>query len=71
MGFEGWVRIEYDIKADGNTAAQRAIVAYPPFVFREAATGIAKGLVYTQSFRPDGSAGCGGQQENVRFTMNR
>lgn len=70
-GFEGWVRIEYDIGADGKTANQRAIIAYPPFVFRQAALGIAKGLVYTKSFRPDGSAGCGGQQENVRFTNNR
>ncbi len=70
-GFEGWVRIEYDIGADGRTAAQRAIIAYPPFVFRNAALSIAKGLVYTKSFRPDGSAGCGGQQENVRFTINR
>ncbi|MFZ5704399.1 MAG: hypothetical protein ACOY5R_03950 [Pseudomonadota bacterium] len=70
-GFEGWVRIEYDISGDGRTSAQRAIIAYPPFIFRQAAVGIAKGLVYTKSFRPDGSAGCGGQQENVRFQINR
>lgn len=69
--FEGWVRIEYDIDAEGKTAAQRAVIAYPPFVFRDAAVGIAKGLVYTKSFRPDGSAGCGGQQQTVRFTIGR
>lgn len=70
-GFEGWVRMEYDIEATGKTSAQRPIIAYPPFVFREAATQITKGLSYTQSFRPDGSAGCGGQQENVRFISGR
>lgn len=66
-GFEGWVRTEYDIDAQGKTAAQRAIVAYPPFVFRDAAVGIARKLTYSTSFRPDGSAGCGSQQENIRF----
>lgn len=68
-GFEGWVRIEYDILAEGRTAAQRAIVAYPPFVFRDAAVGIAQNLTYAKSYRPDGSAGCGGAQENVRFQI--
>lgn len=66
-GFEGWVRTEYDINADGRTSNQRAIVAYPPFVFRNAALGIMRDVRYAQSYRPDGTAGCGAAQENIRF----
>lgn len=68
-GFEGWVRTEYDITADGRTASQRAIVAYPPFVFRKAAVDLVRGLRYSRSYRPDDTAGCGGAQENVRFSI--
>jgi len=69
MGFEGWVRLEYDIEADGRTAAQRAIIAYPPFVFRDAAVGVAKNFTYTKSYRPDGATACGGEQQNLNFRI--
>jgi tetratricopeptide (TPR) repeat protein len=68
-GFEGWVRTEYDIMADGKTASQRAIVAYPPFVFRDAAVQLIRGVTYTKSYRPDGGAACGGEQQNIRFSI--
>ncbi len=68
-GFEGWVRFETDIDAKGRTLNQRAVIAYPPFVFREAALGVAKGVRYTQSYRPAGEKACTGKQEVVQFRM--
>lgn len=68
-GFGGWVRTEFDIAADGRTLQQRALIAYPPFVFNEAATGIAKKSRWTSSYRPDGSVACAASQMPVRFLM--
>lgn len=68
-GFEGWVMLEYGIDANGRTTGQRALIAYPPFVFRDAAIGIAKGMQYAKSYRPEGALGCGGQQQNVGFRI--
>lgn len=69
MGFEGWVKTEFDVAADGATVAPRAIVAYPPFVFDEAATGIMRGARFTSSFRPSGSLACSGNQQSVVFRI--
>ena len=68
-GFEGWVRFETDIDAKGKTLNQRAIIAYPPFVFREAALGIAKGVRYTQTYRPGGEKACTGIAQNISFRI--
>ena len=68
-GFEGWVKTEYDINADGRTARQRALIAYPPFVFRDAAVSMTRNLVYQPSYRPTGAAGCGGAQQNINFRL--
>jgi outer membrane biosynthesis protein TonB len=68
-GFEGWATIEHDVAADGRTLNQRAVIAYPPFVFSEAATGIIKETRYEQSYRPDGSLGCGGKTQRIVFRM--
>ncbi len=68
-GFEGWVRTEYDIMADGKTAGQRVIAAYPPFVFRDAAIQIASNHKFAVSYRPDGGAGCSGTQGNNNFQI--
>lgn len=68
-GFEGWVRAEFDVLADGRTAQQRAIVAYPPFVFNNAATGIAQGVRYEASYRPSGGTACTGNQHNIVFRL--
>lgn len=70
-GFEGWVELEFDVTADGHTDRQRAIIAYPPQVFRDAAIGTAKNFRYQQSFRPNGIAGCGGAQQVVNFKIAR
>lgn len=66
-GFEGWVRVEFDIQADGRTAVQRAIASYPPFIFDDAATGIAKDTRYESTYRPSGGAACSGEQRQVVF----
>jgi tetratricopeptide (TPR) repeat protein len=68
-GFEGWTKTEYDIMADGHTARQRTIVAYPPFVFRDAGVAVARKLLFTTSYRPDGDAGCTGASDNISFKL--
>ena len=68
-GFEGWVRTEFDILADGRTANQRAIIAYPPFVFVDAATGIAKDARFAASYRPSGGTACSGDQRGIAFRL--
>lgn len=69
MGFEGWVRTAFDIAPDGRTVAPRVVIAYPPFVFDEAANGIARGTRYTSTFRPEGALACSGEQQSVRFLL--
>lgn len=69
MGFEGWVVAEADVTADGRTAVPRATIAYPPFVFDEAAVGIAKDTRYTSSFRPEGTLACRGVRMPIRFLL--
>ncbi len=67
MGFEGWVKVEYDIDAAGHTANQRALIAYPPFVFVEAAKDVARGVRYDPSYRPSGKLACAATSDTVRF----
>jgi len=69
MGFEGWVLAEADVQPDGRTVAQRAVVAYPPFVFADAAVGIAKSARYSSSFRPEGTLACQGTRLPILFRM--
>ena len=66
-GFEGWVVVEMDILADGSTTNRRAVVAYPPLIFRDAAVEAMKHTLYDQSYRPEGGLGCGGKQTKVNF----
>lgn len=67
-GFEGWVRVEYDIGANGRTEHSRPIVAYPPFVFVDAADRMVKDVRYEASYRPSGGDACSANQNTVRFT---
>ena len=68
-GFEGWVKTEYDILASGHTTNVRAVVAFPPFVFNDAATGIMTKSVFEATFRPGSTLGCGGRNQSVVFNM--
>ncbi|TGX52662.1 hypothetical protein E5A73_13515 [Sphingomonas gei] len=69
MGFEGWVRTEFDVATDGSTIRPRVLTAYPPFVFDEAGAKISKGFRYTASYRPKGSVACTGRQEAIKFLL--
>lgn len=69
MGFEGWVRTEFDVATDGSTIRPRVITAYPPFVFDEAGGKMSNGFRYTASYRPKGSVACTGQQAAVKFLL--
>lgn len=68
-GFEGWTKTEFDVGADGKVLNQRAVMSYPPFVFTKAGTNTIAGARYSKTFRPDGSFGCGGMSQSVRFTL--
>lgn len=69
MGFEGWVREEFNINADGTTGQPRPTIAYPPFVFVEAASQVARGVRYEASFRPAGGSACSAHSETIRFAI--
>lgn len=68
-GFEGWVKAEFDIGADGRTLNQRAIIAYPPFIFGQATVGITTDTRYQQTYRPQGALGCSSKTINVQFVI--
>ena len=68
-GFEGWVQAEFDIGADGHTASVRPLIAYPPFIFVEAATSRWAGATYQPSFRPENGAACSANVDFVRYRI--
>lgn len=69
MGFEGWVQVEFNINANGTTGQPRPTIAYPPFVFVEAASQVARGVRYEASFRPSGGSACNAHSETIRFAI--
>lgn len=66
-GFGGWTVVEFDIDAAGRTQNVRPLIAFPPFVFGEPTAAQIRGFRYTQSYRPEGGLGCGGQQQRVTY----
>ncbi len=70
-GFDGLVIAEFDIKPDGTTASQRAVVAYPPLIFGDPTVAGLKRVHYTQTYRPEGGLGCGGKQFRINYDINR
>lgn len=67
MGFEGWVQLEYDIGADGNTANVRPIIAYPALIFVDAAKAIGENVKYEWSYRPGGATACSANNNTIVF----
>ena len=67
--FEGWAVAEYDITPEGEPVGVRIVNAYPPFVFGKSTARVADRQKYEPSFRPDGSAGCGGQQLPIVYAL--
>ncbi|WP_294333491.1 energy transducer TonB [uncultured Sphingomonas sp.] len=70
MGFEGWVKIEFDVATDGRTIAPRIVSAYPAFVFDEAGVGMAKSFRYTTSYRPEDGVACTAESTPVMFRLS-
>jgi hypothetical protein len=70
-GFEGWVQFETDVTVDGRSTNQRATIAYPPFVFQEAAISVARNIRFAQSYRPYSMVACTGFQSNIRFQIEK
>ncbi|WP_260598731.1 hypothetical protein [Sphingomonas endolithica] len=68
-GFEGWVRTQSDVSAEGKVVNLRVVASYPPFVFSQAGAGVLSGGRFEKSFRPDGGLGCGGVEQGIRFVM--
>lgn len=71
LGFEGWVRTEFDVTTDGKTIAPRVVSAYPAFVFDSAAEATAKGFRYTSSYRPEDGVACTAQGAPISFHLGR
>lgn len=67
-GFSGWANVESVIGTD-RASVVRTLFAYPPFVFGDAAQGIARSARYEPSVRPEAEAICGGQSLTIRFAM--
>ena len=66
-GFEGIVRVAYDIDVSGRPTDVRTVVASPPLVFNAASENVARGIRYKPVFRDGATIGCADMQKNVRF----
>jgi tetratricopeptide (TPR) repeat protein len=65
--FDGFVREAFDIDAAGHVENARAIVAYPPFVFRSAADRTIARFRFLAPVVDGGAAGCEGKTMNIRY----
>ena len=70
-GSGGFVRIGYDITADGATRNVRTIIATPPFVFGSASEKAVSRFRYQPVFRPGNTIGCSGNSQMIRYSMGR
>lgn len=70
-GFEGIVRVGYDIDTDGKPSGVRTVTAVPPFVFSAGTEKTAAGFRYRPIFREGTEIGCAGQSENVRYRIEQ
>jgi hypothetical protein len=68
-GFEGWVKLEFDITAEGRVSGARPVIAYPPYVFVDAATGMTRDIRYEPTYRPSGGIACNANSETIRFVL--
>lgn len=71
MGFEGWLKVEFDVATDGRTIAPRVVSAYPAFVFDEAGVNMFKAVRFTSSYRPEDGVACTAESKPVFFRLNR
>jgi outer membrane biosynthesis protein TonB len=71
LGFEGWVQLEFDVESAGKAAEVRAIVAYPPFIFNNAAANGIEQSLFEASYRPSGGTACSASRQSVSFVRPR
>ncbi|SOB86468.1 hypothetical protein SAMN06297144_1573 [Sphingomonas guangdongensis] len=69
MGFEGWTQVEFDIAADGRTAAQRALISYPPFLFGDVASTMVAKTRFARSYRPEATVACAADKRTFIFKL--
>ncbi|HEY0012888.1 MAG TPA: hypothetical protein VGB79_08565 [Allosphingosinicella sp.] len=67
-GFAGWTVTEAQVGAAGRPDPVRAVVAYPPFVFGEAAEGMIRRFRFAPAPEPGGSA-CATLNQRIRFEL--
>jgi hypothetical protein len=67
FGFEGWVSLEFDIQNNGVPAGIRPLIAYPPFVFSEAAAKSANSFLFESSYRPSGGNACSAERRTLVY----
>jgi hypothetical protein len=68
-GFDGFVREGFDINAEGHVENVRAVIAYPPFVFRSAADHMVARYRFLAPVVDGGAAGCDGHAQNINFRL--
>jgi outer membrane biosynthesis protein TonB len=67
-GFEGWASVESTVGGDGVPAEIRTVMAYPPFVFGEAAQEVAGRTRYERLYLPEGVR-CQAERTTVEFRV--
>ncbi|MEA3047648.1 MAG: hypothetical protein QOJ53_1980 [Sphingomonadales bacterium] len=67
-GFEGWGVNELALTPQGEVALARTVMAYPPFVFGQAARRVAGRTRHEPTYVPDGAA-CTYDRQAVRFVL--
>jgi len=66
-GFDGWVRVGYDIGANGGVQDARALMSYPPFIFDDAASNIISRFRYLPPNLGGEPLSCSGETKLVKF----
>ncbi len=70
-GFEGSVRVAFDIDAEGKPTGVRTVLASPPLVFDDSAEHVYRASRYQPIFGGGRSIGCSGQQKGINFEIKR
>jgi tetratricopeptide (TPR) repeat protein len=67
--FEGWVKEDYNIRADGTVKEVRTVIAYPPFIFGAAMERAVARFRYLPPTFGDTAMSCAGQTYTEQFVV--
>lgn len=70
-GFEGWVKVSYDIDTEGRVVEPRTVIAYPPFIFGPATERSVRRFRYQPLYRAGKGIGCTGYQQSIGYKIAR